>query len=91
MGSVIRMETPVLTVGRLRDVLLAVTPPDQDPWRAANRLRPKLIEAQNVGLADQDTLVRLFSFPPRPVQRGPVTTPLSEGAYRIMVVREASR
>ncbi len=63
VGAVIRMETPVLAVGRLRDVLVAVMPPDQSPWEAGNRLRPAPTEGQEVQLADQDTLVRLFTFP----------------------------
>jgi uncharacterized membrane protein len=63
VGDVIRMETPVLTVGRLRDVLVAVTPPDQSPWEAGSRLRPKPTDGQEIQLADQDTLVRLFTFP----------------------------
>jgi uncharacterized membrane protein len=63
VDSVVRMQTPALGVGRLQDVLVAVGPPDEDPWRAASRLRPEPVAGQQVALADQDTLVKLFAFP----------------------------
>jgi hypothetical protein len=60
---VIRMEVPELNPGRGQGVLLAVSAPGQDPWRADNRLRPEPGEGQNVELLDGGTLVKLFTLP----------------------------
>ena len=62
-GEVIRMETPVLTVGRLRDALVGVVPPAKDPWNAAERLEVQPMTADHSSLVDGGTLLRLFSFP----------------------------
>jgi hypothetical protein len=61
VGEVIRVETPILYVGRLRDVMAAVTPPGKDFWSPEQRL---VVDAgdQSVQTYDQGTLLRLFSF-----------------------------
>jgi len=63
-GEVIRMETPILPIGRLHDVMVAVTLPAADPWSVEGRLR--LIESANgqpLELSQEGSLLKLFSFP----------------------------
>jgi hypothetical protein len=66
-GEVIRIETPILAAGRLRDVMVAVVPaadgaPAGDPWSVEDRL---VVDASDASLEtyDQGTLLKLFSFP----------------------------
>ncbi len=61
-GQVITMETPILNVGRLRDVLLAVAPPDGDLWAAEDRLPIQLVDAPDAELRGDGTLLRLLQF-----------------------------
>jgi uncharacterized membrane protein len=63
-GEVIRVETPVLSVGRLQHALVAVIPPAGDPWSAADRLQPIVPTGDPPpALFDQETLLKLFAFP----------------------------
>jgi uncharacterized membrane protein len=57
-GQVIRMETPVLTVGRLNELLIAVTPPGGDPWLPGDRLPARVVAGEGAELLQQETLVR---------------------------------
>jgi uncharacterized membrane protein len=63
-GEVIRVETPTLGVGRLRDAMVAVVQPGGDAWSADARL-PAVGPAGEPGLEafDEGTLLRLFRFP----------------------------
>jgi uncharacterized membrane protein len=62
--EVIRVETPILSVGRLRDVMVAVVPPAGDPWSAADRLRPFEDGGDEpLETYDEGTLLALFRFP----------------------------
>jgi hypothetical protein len=63
-GTVIRVETPTLAVGRLKDTLVAVVPRGGDVWSPAARLKPQP-STSNPPLEtyDQDTLLKLFTFP----------------------------
>jgi len=64
VGEVICMETPALPIGRLRDVMLAVTRPLADPWSVEDRLRPiGCADGQPAETFEQGTLLKLFSFP----------------------------
>jgi hypothetical protein len=63
-GEVIRMETPILSVGRLHEAMVAVLLPGADPWPVEGRLQP--IERAADGpltLYEQGTLLKLFRFP----------------------------
>jgi hypothetical protein len=61
---VIRMETPILPIGRLRDVMVAVTLPTADPWSVEGRLRPvESASGQPLELSQERSLLKLFSFP----------------------------
>jgi hypothetical protein len=63
-GEVIRMETPILPIGRLRDVMVAVTLPTADPWSVEGRLRPiEGASGQPLELSQERSLLKLFSFP----------------------------
>jgi hypothetical protein len=63
-GEVVRLETPVLPVGRLRDVMVAVTLPVADPWSVEDRLRPvESASGQPLELSEEGSLLKLFSFP----------------------------
>ena len=57
------METPILSVGRLRDALVAVAPPGGDLWAAEDRLPVEPIETPGAELRGNGTLLRLLSFP----------------------------
>jgi uncharacterized membrane protein len=62
-GEVIRMETPILPIGRLRDVMLAVTLPAADPWSVEGRLRPvESARGQPLTIIEGGSLLKLFSF-----------------------------
>jgi hypothetical protein len=63
-GEVVRMEMPILPVGRLRDVMVAVTLPVADPWSVEDRLQPiESVSGQPLELSQEGTLLKLFSFP----------------------------
>jgi uncharacterized membrane protein len=64
-GEVIRVETPVLSVGRLRDAMVAVMlPTATDPWSAKDRLESvESAGGQLLETYDEGTLLRLFGFP----------------------------
>jgi len=63
-GEVVRMETPILPIGRLRDVMVAVTLPPADPWSVEDRLRPvEGASGQPLELFQDGSLLKLFSFP----------------------------
>jgi hypothetical protein len=62
-GEVVCMETPALPIGRLRDVLLAVSQPLADPWSLDDRLQPiTSANDQLVQTVEQGSLLKLFSF-----------------------------
>jgi uncharacterized membrane protein len=60
-GQIVRLETPVLAVGTLEDVLVGVTAPGGDPHSADGRLRPIQGKGE-IHLVDQERLLRVFSF-----------------------------
>jgi len=63
-GEVIRVETPILSVGRLRGAMIAVVLPPADPWSVQGRLQP--IESageQSLEVYEEGTLLKLFDFP----------------------------
>jgi hypothetical protein len=63
-GEVVCMETPALPIGRLRDVMLAVSQPLADPWSVDSRLRPIVSsDDQPLETVEQGSLLKLFSFP----------------------------
>jgi hypothetical protein len=63
-GEVIRIETPILSVGRLREVMLAVVPAAGDPWSVGDRLRPAAGAGDEpLKTYEQGTLLSLFRFP----------------------------
>ena len=63
LGELIRLETPILSVGRLRDVLLAVVPPAKDVWDVDTRLSVQLESGISRTVLEEGTLLRLFTFP----------------------------
>ena len=62
VGDVMSMETPILSIGRLRDLLVAVTPPGGDPWSPEARLPIQQIENANTELRGDGTLLTLHQF-----------------------------
>jgi uncharacterized membrane protein len=62
-GQIVAMETPILSVGRLREVLAAVAPPGGDLWSSEDRLPIEVIEAPGAELRGDGTLLRLWQFP----------------------------
>jgi hypothetical protein len=66
-GEVIRMETPILSVGRLLDALTAVVLSPADPWSVEGRLRlvgiPSHARDQSLEVYQEETLLKLFRFP----------------------------
>ncbi len=63
-GEVIRMETPILSLDRLGDAIVAVTLPGADPWSVEGRLQPlENIDGQPAEILQEESLLRLFSFP----------------------------
>lgn len=60
-GDVVRLETPVLEVGTLEDVLVGVTAPGADAWSVDGRLRP-IRGSSETQVVDQEGLLRLFRF-----------------------------
>ena len=62
-GEVVRVETPVLSVGRLRGALGAMVLPGGDPWSADDRLQPIVVAAGSPAATyEGDTLIHLFEF-----------------------------
>ena len=64
VGETVRIETPVLAVGRGRGVLVAVVTPSGDPAVPADRVAP--IVGQTVGpqeILQDRTLLKFFAFP----------------------------
>jgi uncharacterized membrane protein len=63
-GEVIRVETPMLSVGRLRDAMVAVVWPMADPWLVEDRLQPiEGVSDRPLEVFDEGTLLKLFEFP----------------------------
>jgi uncharacterized membrane protein len=63
-GEVIRMETPILPIGQLHDVMVAVTLPTADSWSVEGRLWPiESASDQPLDLFQTGSLLKLFSFP----------------------------
>jgi uncharacterized membrane protein len=63
-GEVIRMETPILPIGRLSNVMVAVTLPTADPWSVEGRLQPiEGTSSQLLELSQERSLLKLSSFP----------------------------
>ena len=63
-GEMIRMETPILSIGRLRDAMVAVVLPTANPWSVEGRLQPiESLGGQSLELFEEGTLLKLFSFP----------------------------
>jgi hypothetical protein len=63
-GEVVRLETPVLPIGRLRDVMVAVTQPVADSWSVEDRIQPiEIVEGESLELLQDGSLLKLFSFP----------------------------
>ena len=63
-GEIVRVDTPILSVGRLQHAIVAVIPPAGDPWSATDRLQPLVPTGDPpVELFDQETLLKLFAFP----------------------------
>jgi hypothetical protein len=64
VGEVIRLETPILTVGRLEEALVAVVSPEGDAWTPQDRLGPVVgIGDPPPAVYDQGTLLGLFALP----------------------------
>jgi hypothetical protein len=61
VGEVVALRTPVLDVGRLNDVLVAVIPPGRDAWVLEDRLPVASSPPEHPPL-DGGTLLPLFSF-----------------------------
>ena len=61
VGEVVRLETPILDVGRLNDVLIAVMQPGKDAWIAEDRLEI-VADGPDQQTLDHSTLLKLFSF-----------------------------
>jgi uncharacterized membrane protein len=62
-GEVVRIETPVLSVGRRKDVLLAVALPLADAATVEGRLRPvEAADGQGVEILQDASLLRAFSL-----------------------------
>jgi hypothetical protein len=64
-GEVIRVETPILSVGQLKDAMVAVMlPTSDDPAYIPGRLQPiEGNESQALEIFEEGTLLKLFSFP----------------------------
>jgi uncharacterized membrane protein len=63
-GQVIRVQTPILPIGRLRDAMVAVVRPGADPWLVEGRVQPIVSDSdQPLQLFDEGTLLKLFEFP----------------------------
>jgi uncharacterized membrane protein len=62
-GEVVRIETPVLSIGRLKDVLVAVALPLADAGTVEGRLRPvEADDGQGVEILQDASLLRAFSL-----------------------------
>jgi uncharacterized membrane protein len=63
-GETIRVETPILPVGRGRGVLVALTWPGADPLRPEARLGPiEIVRGSGLEVIGEDDLLKLFVFP----------------------------
>ncbi len=63
-GEVVRVETPILSLERPGDAIVAVTLPGADPWSVESRLPPvEGVGGQPVEILQEESLLRLFSFP----------------------------
>jgi len=64
VGKVIRVQTPVLSVGRLKEAIVAVVSAQGDPWSAEDRLVPVPTgNAYPIQVYDQGTLLKLLDLP----------------------------
>jgi uncharacterized membrane protein len=61
VGEVVRVQTPVLDIGRLNDVLVAVISPGKGAWAAEDRVQVSSSGPDRKAV-DGNTLLRLFSF-----------------------------
>lgn len=61
-GEIVKIETPVLSVGRLKDVLVAVTEQDGDPEDPIRRLKPHALPGGGAEVVGDGTLLKAFSF-----------------------------
>jgi hypothetical protein len=62
-GEVVRVETPILSIGRLKDVLVAVTLPLADPGSVEGRLRPvKPLVGNDAEVFQEGSLLKAFSL-----------------------------
>ena len=63
-AETLRVETPVLPVGRRRGVLVAVAAPWGDPTAPATRVGPiRDLTDEPLEILQEGTLVKLFVFP----------------------------
>ena len=62
-GEIVRVETPILPIGQMHDVLVAVTWPRADSWLIEDRLQP-IVSApdQPLQVLQEQSLLKLFSF-----------------------------
>jgi hypothetical protein len=57
------MQTPILSVGRLRDVMLAVVPPGQPPSAVQDRLQPTTArDGRPLEVYEDGTLLKVFGL-----------------------------
>jgi hypothetical protein len=62
-GEVVRVETPILSIGRLKDVLVAVTLPLADPGSVEGRLRPvEPLGGEETEVFQEESLLKAFSL-----------------------------
>jgi hypothetical protein len=62
-GEVIRVDTPILNIGRLKDVLVTVTLPLADPESVEGRLGPvKSIDGNGAEVLQGESLLKAFSL-----------------------------
>jgi uncharacterized membrane protein len=63
VGETVRVQTPILSVGRLRDVILAVLPPGKQPASIQDRLKPITAgDGHPLDLYEEGSMLRLFSL-----------------------------
>jgi hypothetical protein len=63
-GEVVRIETPILSVGRLQGAMVAIVLPSADPWSVQGRLQPiESAGGQSPEVYEEGTLLKLFDFP----------------------------
>jgi hypothetical protein len=64
VGDVIRVQTPALSVGRLKEAMVAVVPAQGDLWSAEDRLAAVSIDdTRPIQVYEQGTLLKLFDLP----------------------------